>query len=248
MPDTAGIPDIKITPTAKRVRTLLGGVTLFDTQAAILVKEGPRPPRYYIPIADSVADCFSQTAHSTICPYKGAASYWTISAGGKTVENAAWAYQEPADIVAALKGYFSLEWSAADQWLEEDEEVIVHPRDPQVRVDIVESKRPVQVVVDGVTLATTTRARFLFETGKVIRYYIPRDDVAMEYLEASDTITACPYKGAAGYFSVRTPNGFHQDLVWYYADPLDECLKIKDMLCFYNEKVGLLTVDGTPVS
>ncbi len=244
LPDTTTIPEIKITPTSKRVRALLGGVTLVDTQNAILVKEGPRPPRYYVPIADITQECFTSTPHTTVCPYKGSASYWTIAAGGKSVENAAWAYRDPAEIVGAIKGYLSLEWAAADQWLEEDEVVIVHPRDPQVRVDVIESHRRVRVEVDGVVLAETRRARFLFETGKVTRYYIPRDDVAMDFLEASDKGTACPYKGAAKYFSVRTPTRFHADLVWYYTDPLDECLKIKDMLCFYNEKVDLLSVDG----
>ncbi|MCZ6763610.1 MAG: DUF427 domain-containing protein, partial [Alphaproteobacteria bacterium] len=175
------------------------------------------------------------------------ASYWTVTAGGKTVENAAWAYDDPAEAAAGIKGYISLEWKAADKWLEEDEEVIVHARNPHTRVDIVGSTRPVKVEIDGVTLAETTSAKFLFETDKVVRYYLPRADIDMAYLEPSDSYTACPYKGSAGYFNVRTPKGMHEDLVWYYADPLDECLKIKDLLCFYNERVDALTVDGKSV-
>jgi uncharacterized protein (DUF427 family) len=246
MTETAGTPTIAFKRTSKRIRAVLGGETVLDTQDALLLKEGKRPPRYYIPVTDIAADKFHKTEHSTHCPYKGDASYWSISADGKTVENAAWGYETPSKIVAPIKGHISVEWKTMDAWLEEDEEVIVHPRDPHTRVDIVESSRPVRVELDGVTLAETTKARFLFETGKVIRYYIPRDDVAMEYLKPSDSVTACPYKGYASYFSVQTPKGEYEDLVWYYTEPFDECLRIKDYLCFYNEKVSGIYVDGKP--
>lgn len=247
MPDNEAMPMIAITPTRKRIRAIVGGETVLDTQNAVLLKEGPRPPKYYIPQADLVDEYFSPTNHRTQCPYKGEASYWTVSAGGKTLENSAWSYAAPMDAVAAIAGLVSLDWKAADKWLEEDEEVIVHARDPHVRVDILASARPVKVELDGIVLAETSRAMFCFETAKVTRYYIPRADVAMDYLEPSAAHTACPYKGEAGYFSVRTPQALHQDLVWYYADPLDECLRIKDLLCFYNEKVDALTVDGQSV-
>ena len=248
MSDPKATPTIVITPSAKRVRAIVGGVAVLDTERAILLKEGPRPPKYYVPAGDIASEYFTKTEHTTTCPYKGDATYWTVTAGGETIENGAWSYENPSAIVADIKGYVSLDWKAADKWLEEDEEVIVHARDPHTRVDIVLGKRPVKVTLDGVVLAETVRAMFLFETGKVVRYYIPRGDVAMQYLEPSDSHTACPYKGEASYFSVRTPKGHHEDLVWYYPDPLDECLKIKDLLCFYNERVGALTVDGKPGS
>ncbi|MDR3648357.1 MAG: hypothetical protein P4L20_04640 [Acidimicrobiales bacterium] len=63
-----------------------------------------------------------------------------------------------------------LEWNVIDEWLEEDEPVYVHPRDPYTRVDILASSRHVQVVVDGETIADSRQPRILFETGLPPRY------------------------------------------------------------------------------
>ena len=60
-----------------------------------------------------------------------------------------------------------------DAWFEEDDEVFVHARDPYHRIDVLDSSREVRVVVGGQTVAVTRRARFLFETGLPVRYYIP---------------------------------------------------------------------------
>ena len=105
------------------------------------------------------------------------------------------------------------------------------------------SSRHVQVVVDGVTVADSQRPHLLFETGLPTRYYIPQDDVRMAYLEISDTQTRCPYKGIASYWSVKTGDKVYKDLVWSYPEPVPECPRVKDLLCFFNEKVDLY-VDG----
>ena len=90
-----------------------------------------------------------------------------------------------------------------DGWFEEDEEVYTHPRDPYTRVDILASSRHVRVEVDGVVLAESTSPRVLFETGLPPRYYLPKTDVRMDLLVPTDTVTHCPYKGQAQYWSVR---------------------------------------------
>jgi uncharacterized protein (DUF427 family) len=61
----------------------------------------------------------------------------------------------------------------------------------------------------------------------------------MELLEASDTRTTCAYKGHASYWSV----GGEEDLVWTYREPLHDAVPVKDMLCFWNERVDI-EVDG----
>jgi len=68
----------------------------------------------------------------------------------------------------------------------------------------------------------------------------PREDVVAP-LQPSDTITACPYKGQAGYFSVSMDGG--EDLIWCYENPRAEAGAIAGRLCFWNERVGL-EVDG----
>ena len=101
-----------------------------------------------------------------------------------------------------------------------------------------------RVVVDGVTVAETARPRFLFETGLPRRIYIPREDVRGEVLVPSETRTACPYKGTAGYFSLYINGRTHPDLAWFYADPLPEAERIRDYLCFFEEKVDAIYLDG----
>ena len=88
-----------------------------------------------------------------------------------------------------------------DRWLEEDEEVFVHARDPQKRVDITMSNREVEVVLGGETVARSSGAMFLFETDLPTRYYLPADDVRMDLLTPSDIRTQCPYKGEAVYWN-----------------------------------------------
>ena len=99
-----------------------------------------------------------------------------------------------------------------DAWFEEDEEVFTHPRDPYTRVDILPSSRHVRVEVDGVTVAESTSPRLLFETGLPVRYYLPKTHVRLELLERTDTVSHCPYKGEAEWWSVRIGDEVHEDL------------------------------------
>ena len=99
----------------------------------------------------------------------------------------------------------------------------------------------------GETVAETTRARFLFETGLPARYYVPPEDVRADLLVPSETVTACPYKGQASYHSLRVGAQTYENLVWFYPDPLPEVARIKDHLCFFNEKVDVILLDGEEV-
>jgi len=235
---------ISFEPCAKRLRVRFNGETVADSTAVHLLHETRHLPVYYFPRADVRLDLLSRTDHSTHCPYKGDASYWTVKVGERSAENAVWSYEAPIAEVAAIKDHMAFYWDRMDRWLEEDEEVIVHARDPRVRIDVLESHRPVSVVLGGVPVAETRRARFLFETNLPVRSYIPRDDVRMDLMEPSDSHTACPYKGRASYLSARIDGKLYPDIAWFYPDPLPESLRIKDYLCFYDEQVDAVTVDG----
>lgn len=239
---------VETVPCAKRVRAMLGGVTILDTQRAVVLRETGHIAVYYVPREDVAMAHLARTAHASHCPYKGDASYYTVSAGGRTVENAAWSYETPFDECAGIAGWLSFYWKKMDHWFEEDEEVFVHARDPHVRIDILESHRPVEVRAGGEVVASTRRARFLFETGHVTRYYIPREDVRADALAPSASHTACPYKGTASYHHLSVGGRTIEDAVWFYPEPLDEVRRIGDYLCFYPEKVDAITVDGKVVS
>jgi uncharacterized protein (DUF427 family) len=97
----------------------------------------------------------------------------------------------------------------------------------------------VRVLLDGEVLADSQRAKVLFETGLPPRYYLPVEDVRMELLQPSVKKTVCAYKGSASYWSV----GDEHDLVWTYADPLHDGEPVRDLLCFFQERVDL-ELDG----
>jgi uncharacterized protein (DUF427 family) len=96
-------------------------------------------------------------------------------------------------------------------------------------------------------VADTRRARFLFETRLPTRYYIPPEDVREELLAPSAKVTDCPYKGTARYFSVKIGETLYEDIIWSYPDPIPECPRIKGLLCFFNELVDEIRVDGVAV-
>ncbi|MBO6782854.1 MAG: DUF427 domain-containing protein [Alphaproteobacteria bacterium] len=234
---------VEFEPSPKRIRIKFAGETVADSTNALILHERNHVPVYYLPRDDVAMELLSRTDHSTHCPFKGDAAYFSVDAGGRTAENAVWTYEEPFDECAGIKDYLAFYWNKMDHWFEEDEEVFVHARSPRVRIDILDSSRPVRVVLRGETVAETTRARFLFETGLPTRYYIPREDVSADLLE-SGTHTQCPYKGTASYHHVKVDDETFEDIVWYYTDPVHESAAIKDYLCFYNEKVDTILIDG----
>jgi uncharacterized protein (DUF427 family) len=241
--------DIRLEPSPRRVRVRFGDKWIADSTEMMLMYESGHLPVYYFPVKDVRLDLLHPTEHSSYCQYKGDASYWTIEAGGRKSENAIWAYQTPYDEMVAigLEDYCAFYWDRVDHWYEEDEEIFVHARDPYKRIDAIPSSREVRVVIGGETVARTTQAHFLFETGLPTRYYIPRDDVKAEFLTPTDTTTGCPYKGIAAYWSADIDGKTYDDIVWSYPDPVPECPKIKDLMCFYNENVDAILVDGSAV-
>jgi uncharacterized protein (DUF427 family) len=132
-----------------------------------------------------------------------------------------------------------------DEWLEEDEQAHGHARDPYHRIDVLETSRHIRVFVAGDVVAESKRARVLFEASLPPRWYLPREDVRRGVLVPSDTRTACAYKGLASYFSVRVGETIEKDLVWFYSEPRHDALRVKDYLCFFNERVDL-EIDGEP--
>ena len=140
-------------PSPRRVRTVLDGKTIADSNRMMLLHEKGHLPVYYFPQADVTMALLEPSEHTTQCPYKGEARYWTVRAGGAVAENAAWSYPNPIAGAAELAGYIALYWGRMDAWYEEDEEVFVHARDPYKRVDVVQSSRHVRVVLAGEVVA-----------------------------------------------------------------------------------------------
>ena len=98
---------ITITPNPKRVRILAGGKVVVDTTRALALKEATYPVVQYVPREDADLSLLTRTAHSTHCPYKGDASYFTIKAGDTTLENAVWSYETPFPAMQEITGYLA---------------------------------------------------------------------------------------------------------------------------------------------
>jgi uncharacterized protein (DUF427 family) len=237
MTATAQEGTIRVEPTRKRIRALLSGELVADTTRALLVWEIPYYPVYYIPAADVVADLLPADGDSKPKPGLGTPEVLTVKTAAAVAEGAARRYPEAAD--PQLRDHVHLAWNAMTEWLEEDEPVYVHPRSPYTRVDILDSSRHVRVEVDGVIVADSGHPRILFETGLPPRYYLPLSDIRTDLLRPSATQTSCPYKGTAGYWSVDSGQGLHEDIVWIYRTPLPESQKIAGLAAFYDEKVDV---------
>ena len=228
---------VRVERSAKRVRTYLGGRVVADTTRALLVWEVPYYPVYYFPLQDVEESALKRTDTTKHSPSRGDGVVHTVTSGGVEAPEAALTY--PESPLEDIRGHVRFDWEAMDAWFEEDEQVYFHARDPYTRVDILPSSRHVRVEVDGVTVADSRAARILFETGLPARYYLPKTDVRLDLLEHTDTVTHCPYKGSAEYWSV---NG-REDLAWSYRTPFPESERVAGLIAFYNEKLDIY-VDG----
>lgn len=104
-PAYAKNPDHKITVKPFKGRVVVethDGKVLVDTTNALELKEASYPAVFYVPRADAKMDRLTKTAHSTHCPFKGDASYFTVN-GNAEGANAVWTYETPFDEVASIK-------------------------------------------------------------------------------------------------------------------------------------------------
>ena len=241
-------PDVALylDPMPYRVRALCADETVVDSYRPFLLHETGRLPVYYFPPEDIRSDLFDSGGTRTETDAKGTCKLWALRIGDRAVPDAAWSYTDVPGAAAFLEGLIALEWDAMDEWFCEDEQLHGHPRDPYHRIDVHPTSRHVRVLFDEELLAETHRASALFETSLPPRYYIPAEDVRSDLLEPSSTRTRCAYKGSASYWSVRVGDRLVEDLVWTYRDPQREAEPIRDLLCFFNERVDL-ELDGERV-
>ena len=96
---------ITIEANSSRVGVTVGGKLIADTRDALTLREASYPPVQYIPRRDVDMAALTRSEHTTYCPYKGDASYYSIPAGGDRALNAVWTYETPFDAMAQIKDY-----------------------------------------------------------------------------------------------------------------------------------------------
>jgi uncharacterized protein (DUF427 family) len=230
----------------KRVRVRFGDQTVADSRDVLVLRSNHFLPIYFFPASSISPSLLKPSAHREPHDVGGERQFWDLDAGVRRALNAAWAFVAPPDeTLQPLVGRVAFVWNAVDQWLEEDEEVFVHPRDPYARIDTLRSSSHIRVWFDGEPVADSRRPVLLFETHLPTRYYLHPDDVRLDRLVASDSSTRCPYKGIASYWSGRLKDG---SIAWSYRDPIAEMPKIKGLIAFYPQAVDRIELDGAAVS
>lgn len=242
-------------PTAKRVRVAHGGELIAETDRALLVWEPRRiVPCYAVPVDDlrvelvrDAVDLPEDDGRPFLSPGTPFAVHTmpgeSLSVRTSAGDRPAAAYR-PAD--PDLDGYVVLDFFSFDEWSEEDERIVGHPRDPFKRIDVRRSSRHVRIELDGQVLAESSRPMLLFETGLPTRYYLLREDVRMDLLRPTSTRTYCAYKGEAAYWSLDVGEHTLEDVVWTYEAPLSDAGAVIDRVAFFNERVEIV-VDGARV-
>ena len=110
----AGHP-ITIEPAKGRVQVRVNGELVADTTAALELREATLPAVQYIPMADVVEERLTRTDTSTHCPFKGDASYYSLTtSAGDTVDDVIWTYEQPYPAVAAIAGHVAFYPNKAD--------------------------------------------------------------------------------------------------------------------------------------
>ena len=242
-----GLDGLRYEPVERRVRALLGDDEVVDSSRPLLVWEPRRVvPSFAVPTADVRGELVAQSAAPAsdrtppvLHPGIAFALHSTdgdslsLRASAATLERAAFAPADPD-----LAGSVVLDFKAFDCWLEEDEPLLGHARDPYHRIDMRRTSRPVRIERDGVLLAETTRAVLLWETSLPTRFYVPREDVVAD-ARPGDKRTTCAYKGHASYLSFDVG----ENLAWTYEDPLPEAAPVAGLVAFFDELVDV-TFDG----
>jgi uncharacterized protein (DUF427 family) len=254
--------ELRYEPTAKRIRAQLGGATVVDSVRAVLLWEPRRVvATWAVPAEDVHAELVPGAAadlagddvghplpdvdaRPVLTPAVPFSAHTApgepldLVAGGERRPGAAFRLADPE-----LAGYVALDFDSFDDWLEEDEPNVGHPRETFHRIDVLASSRHVRLERDGELIAETSRPTLLFETLLPVRFYLPAEDVRVP-LEPSDTHSWCAYKGQASYLSPVLGGAPVPDLAWTYPAPLREAAPVRDLVCFFDERVDVV-LDGS---
>lgn len=95
---------ITINPTDQHVVVRIDGLTVAESDRAVVLEETGLPPRYYLPRDDVRFELLTPTDRSSTCPFKGDASYWSVAIGDRVLENVVWSYEEPIPAAEGIRG------------------------------------------------------------------------------------------------------------------------------------------------
>jgi uncharacterized protein (DUF427 family) len=120
---------ISITPSDLHVEVRVCGVKVAESDHPVLLEETGLPTRYYLPRRDVRTDLLRPTSRQTTCPFKGQASYWSVTVADETHENLVWSYEAPIAEVEGITGLMAFYNDRVDLTVEtaSDGELLGHP-------------------------------------------------------------------------------------------------------------------------
>ena len=226
-------------PLRRRMRVKFGDEWIADSENVTLLHEPGHYPVAYFPRGDVKAGVLSEPARKTKHRELGETAWFTVSAGGRTAERAAWQHVALPDYADELKDRVAFAWRAMDAFYEEDERIVGHAADPYHRNDIRATSRHLVVRDDERVIADTHRPVVLYESGFAPRWYVPREDVDEAALIPVEGQTFCPYKGLASYYDI----GGHAGAAWSYLEAWPEVSRIRGLVSFEADKIEIYLDD-----
>jgi len=226
-------------PLRRRLRAKLAGEWIADSDDVVLLHEPGRYPVAYFPIGAIRAGVLQSTDHVTQHRDLGKTAWFTISAGDRRSERAAWQFVDLPLHAGVLRDRVAFAWRAIDAFYEEAERIVGHAADQYHRNDIRRTERHLVVRDGDRVVADTTRPLALYESGFAPRWYVPRADIDETALTPVEGQTFCPYKGLASYYDIGT----HAGAAWSYRDAWPEVRLIADMVSFEPDKIDVY-LDG----
>ena len=123
--------------------------------------------------------------------------------------------------------------------LEGQESVWDYPRPPRLEP----TRKHLKIIFNGEIVAETNRAFRVLETSHPPVYYIPPEDVRLDFLTPAGGSSLCEWKGRAGYYDLRVGEKYVREAAWFYADTTPGFAGIKNYVAFYPSKMEACYVD-----
>jgi len=120
---------VTVEPCPQRIRAVFNGETVADSARVLVMNETRLPHVFYFPREDVRVDLLTRTEHLTHCPFKGNASYWSLSVTDRTAQDIAWSYEDAFDEALSVNKYVAFDWNTIDRWYADEVELTEQPRD-----------------------------------------------------------------------------------------------------------------------
>jgi uncharacterized protein (DUF427 family) len=124
------------------------------------------------------------------------------------------------------------------------ESVWDYPRPPRLEP----TAKHIRIVFNGVEIASTRRAYRVLETSHPPGYYLPPDDIQMQYLSRTARSSFCEWKGGAAYYTLTVGGRSVKDVAWFYPQPTPTFAPIANYVAFYAGPMDACYVDDELVT